>query len=218
MSKRVQFSPTVLFWPRRDERDSIACASKWLTEEDYGRIRCGIRKTVQTIRRDGNILDEDEMTLRGIEHLQSAEVLEQLVIDKDRATKAVFREQERQATAKAIDGDAIDAGRISSIYMAHSTVARQAALERAGLDEAFVQANREEDVASARATPQQQQVLDTMEQSLPIDSGNQADTAQLPTWLNHHDSLTLTGTEDSSHPSTQCRPNTGCTDLGTRTV
>ena len=137
--KQVRFDPSTSV--RRyhhdpgDDRSSSNCS--WMTDEDYNRIRRGIKKDVRKARayaRSQGAGDnpppsrnEDEMTLRGIEHLQSAEVLQRQIHAKDSATEAVYREQERQARART----ALDGAALARVYMAHSRQARQVALARA---------------------------------------------------------------------------------------
>ena len=141
--KQVRFVPTITIRRLKplksvvdEDSGSSTGSTFWLTGEDYNRIRRGIKKDVRKARAAS--MDENESTLRGVEHLQSAEALQQQIIDKDRAIEAVFREQERQANA----GMAIDDGAIARAYLAHSRQARQAAIVRAVCDEAFVLANR----------------------------------------------------------------------------
>ena len=173
--KQVRFDPSTSV--RRYHRDH-GCS--WLTDEDYNRIRRGIKKDVRKARAyarsegAGDIdtppsLNEDEMTLRGIEHLQSAEVLQRQIHAKDSATEAVYREQERQARART----ALDGAALARVYMAHSRQARQVALARAASDEAFALADRASTAfaTSASAAPTNQQHLDVLQESISIDLG-----------------------------------------------
>ena len=276
MAKQVRFDPSTsaIGRPHRDDAavDGESCSSNcWLTDEDYNRIRRGMKKDVRKARRamrisgdDGDYnapppsLNEDETTtLRGIEHLQSVEVLQRQIHAKDCAIEAVFREQERQATM----GRALDGGAIAKVYAAHSGQARQAALVYAASDEAFVRADRRASATTTTctttsATPTDQQYLDVLQKSIAIDLGtSQAHTVaditdttieegsarptpsrsaggmhapsavnplqqqqqddqdapnhSLGSWLNHHDSLRLSGSkhvmeEGPSHRSSEC--------------
>ena len=170
--KQVRFDPSTSV--RRHHRDP-GCS--WLTDEDYNRIRRGIKKDVRKARAYARSegagdnpppsLNEDEMTLRGIEHLQSAVALQRQIHAKDSATEAVYREQERQARA----GTALDGGALARVYMAHSRQARQVALARAASDEAFALAERASDALATSAAPTNQQHLDVLQESISIDLG-----------------------------------------------
>ena len=175
--KQVRFDPSTSV--RQHHHDP---GRSWLTDEDYNRIRRGIKKDVRKARAyarsegAGDIdtppslnEDEDEMTLRGIEHLQSAEVLQREIHAKDSATEAVYREQERQARART----ALDGAALARVYMAHSRQARQVALARAASDEAFALADRASTAfaTSASAAPTNQQHLDVLQESISIDLG-----------------------------------------------
>lgn len=269
MAKQVRFDPSTSAIGRPHLGGETASSSGssycWLTDEDYNRIRRGMKKDVRKARAcailingdGGNIpppsLNEEKTTLRGIEHLQSVEVLQRQIHAKDCAIEAVFREQERQATM----GRALDGGAIAKVYMVHARQARQDALARAASDEAFVLADR----IPTTSTNTTSQYLDILEESLAIDLGtNQSHTAastgtvtreeaarpassrsaggmhapsavnplqqqqqedqvasnhSLGSWLNHQDSLRLSGTRGATKgPSRRC---TEGTDMVTRT-
>lgn len=132
--KHVNINPTIFI---RKYTVASSDDSTWLGEEDYKKIRRGVKKTAQSFRR-GEI-DETKMTSRGIEHLQSAEDLERQIINKDCAIGVVLSEQRRLSDTGVKIADA--AVIISKAYRMHSRWARQNALHLAACDEAFVRSN-----------------------------------------------------------------------------
>lgn len=263
--KQVRFDPATSIRRLKLPLSSSNTGSAfWLTDEDYIRIRRGIRKDAREARKivsEGGVIptiDENDSTFRGIEHLQSREVLQRQIRAKDRAIEAVFREQERQANA----GMAIDDGAMAKVYMAYSRQARRAAIVRAASDEAIVLADRTPTTTSTGTTYEQH--LGVLLESLDIDSdrsqaptvdstdtatsedaarsapsrsagGMHAPSAVNPlqqqqqdhqegsatsdlrgTWLNHHDSLRLSGSISTKEGPSRC--STEGTDKVTRTA
>ena len=97
------------------------------------------QEDVRSIREDAAIDDDIGLTSRGIEHLRSAEHLEQQVINKDCAISVVLAEQRRLAEEGIATADT--AVVISEAYQQHSRWARQNALLLAASDEAFMRSN-----------------------------------------------------------------------------
>lgn len=118
-NKSVRFDPAarcILIHPSNgfDSRSSSRSSLTRYTDDDYKRIRKSVKKTVRAARSfhkehpDGNF-DEHQQTLaeaegnndapehssRGLEHLRSAEFLEQQMINKDCAIESVLAAQER---------------------------------------------------------------------------------------------------------------------------
>lgn len=121
-NKSVRFDPAARFIRIRpsnghttSHRSSQSSLTRY-TDDDYKRIRKGVKKTVRAVRSyyeeypDGNfdeymlqqslaVADEGEIEpkycARGLEHLRTAEYLEQQMINKDCAIESVLAAQER---------------------------------------------------------------------------------------------------------------------------
>ena len=204
--KHVNINPTIFI---RKYTVAPSDDSTWLSDEDYKKIRRGVKKTARSFRRGE--LDETKMSSRGIEHLKSAEGLERQIINKDCAIGVVLSEQRRLVDAGVEIADA--AMIISKAYRMHTRWARQNALHLAACDEAFVQSNFNE---TARAISSPTPAADIRSSnylnqlsSLGIDDDDSDDCVGVTiqqrsrgsppcpiAWMNHQDSLRLSDIKD----------------------
>ena len=205
--KHVNINPTIFI--RKYHTVAANDDSTWLSDEDYKKIRRGVKKTARSFRRGE--LDETKMSSRGIEHLKSAEDLERQIVNKDCAIGVVLSEQRRLVDAGVEIADA--AVIISKAYRMHTRWARQNALHLAACDEAFVRSNVDK---TARTVSSPTPAADSLSSnylnqlsSLGIDDDDSDDCVGVAiqhrsrgsspcpiAWMNHQDSLRLSDTKD----------------------
>jgi len=178
--KNVKFNPSVSI-----RRHSISASDdSWLADKDYSKILRSVKKMVRSIRENAAIDDDIGLTSRGIEHLRSAEHLEQQVINKDCAISVVLSEQRRLAEEGIATADA--AVVISEAYQQHSRWARQNALLLAASDEAFMRSNVKTTTAGTASSPTPADA-----QSPDPSSGNKSNKTTAAYSLDQLSSLTI---------------------------
>lgn len=197
--KTVNFNPSVSI-----RRHSISASDdSWLTDKDYSKILRSVKKMVRSFREDAAIDDNIGLTSRGIEHLRSAEHLEQQIINKDCAISVVLSEQRRLADEGISTADA--AVVISEAYQQHSRWASQNALLLAASDEAFMRSNVKTTTrASAASSPTPADA-----QSPDPSSGNKSNKTNAAYSLDQLSSLTIDNSDGVAiqHHSQQQLPS-----------
>eukprot|EP00565_Helicotheca_tamesis_P002558 CAMPEP_0185725350 /NCGR_PEP_ID=MMETSP1171-20130828/1635_1 /TAXON_ID=374046 /ORGANISM="Helicotheca tamensis, Strain CCMP826" /LENGTH=282 /DNA_ID=CAMNT_0028393459 /DNA_START=1390 /DNA_END=2234 /DNA_ORIENTATION=+ len=125
-TRRVQISHTTKahFIPGLWEMSEDEKIVTWIMDEDHGQVQLTILKTVKQMRR-GKELDKEKYCARGLEHMETADLLKQKEANKVSVRSAVLTEQYRQAISGCYDDE-----KLRKASLLHSRNPRLATLHK----------------------------------------------------------------------------------------